>query len=210
VLNVKQLQQISLTDVKTYFEFSNGKLLVKPFTVKLKDMEMEIGGLQGFDQSINYAINLKLPRALMGTQGNQLVNNLATAINAKGIPVKIGDVVNLKLTMGGTLLNPSVKVDLKQGGEKLVDQMQQQVKDFAQAKIDSAKKAAQDTLASIKKQLGNAALEELRKKMQQKKDTIVVKDSIPVKSNGDKTKESVKGLFDNLLKKKPKDTANRQ
>ncbi len=210
VLNVKQLQEISLKDVKTFFEFSNGKLLVKPFTVKLKDIEMEIGGLQGFDQSLNYAINLKLPRALMGTQGNQLVNNLAAAVNAKGIPVKISDVVNLKLAMGGTFTNPSIKVDLKQSGEKLADQMQQQVKDFAQAKIDSAKKAAQDTLTSIRKQLGNAALEELRKKMQNKKDTIAVKDSTPVKNNGDKTKESVKGLFDNLLKKKPKDTANKQ
>lgn len=210
VLNVKQLQEISLKDVKTFFEFSNGKLLVKPFTVKLKDIEMEIGGLQGFDQSLNYAINLKLPRALMGTQGNQLVNNLAAAINAKGIPVKISDVVNLKLAMGGTFTNPSIKVDLKQSGEKLADQMQQQVKDFAQAKIDSAKKAAQDTLTSIKKQLGNAALEELRKKMQNKKDTVAAKDSTPVKNSGDKTKESVKGLFDNLLKKKPKDTANRQ
>ncbi len=210
ILNVKELQSISMKDVKTFFEFSNGKLLVKPFTVKLKNIEMEIGGLQGFDQSLNYAINLKLPRALMGTQGNQLVNNLATAINAKGVPLKISDVVNLKLAMGGTLLNPSLKVDLKQSGEKLADQMQQQVKDFAQAKIDSAKKAAQDTLTSIKKQLGNAALEELRKKMQNKKDTVAVKDSNAVKSSGDKTKESVKGLFDNLLKKKPKDTANKQ
>jgi hypothetical protein len=210
VLNVKQLQEISMKDVKTFFEFSNGKLLVKPFTVKLKDIEMEIGGLQGFDQSLNYVINLKLPRALMGVQGNQLVNNLATAINAKGIPVKISDVVNLKLAMGGTLGNPSLKVDLKQSSEKLADQMQQQVKDFAQAKIDSAKKAAQDTLTSIKKQLGNAALEELKKKMQNKKDTVAANDSTPVKSSGDKTKESIKGLFDNLLKKKPKDTPNKQ
>ena len=76
-LNVSQLQQISLKDVKTYFEFSNGKLLVKPFTVKIKDIEMEIGGLQGFDETLDYTINLKLPRALMGAQGNQLVNNLA-------------------------------------------------------------------------------------------------------------------------------------
>ena len=210
VLNVKQLQEISLKNVKTFFEFSNGKLLVKPFTVKLKDIEMEIGGLQGFNQSLNYAINLKLPRTLMGTQGNQLVNNLLTAVNAKGIPLKISDMVDLKIAMGGTLRNPSLKVDLKQSGEKLADQMKQQVKDFAQTKIDSAKKAASDTLRSVKKQLQNAALEELRKKMLNKQDTVAVKDSTPVKNSGDKTKESVKGLFDNLLKKKPKDTANKQ
>lgn len=209
VLNVKQLQQISLKDVKTFFEFSNGKLLVKPFTVKVKDIVMEIGGLQGFDESLNYAINLKLPRALMGTQGNKLVNNLFAAVNAKGIPLKPGDVVNLKLAMGGTIRNPTIKVDLKQTGETMADQIKEQVKDFVQAKIDSAKNAAKDTLNSIKKQLTDAAKEELRKKLFGKKDTLAVKDSTPVKNPPDKTKESIKGLFDNLLKKKPKDTANK-
>ena len=209
-LNVKQLEQISLQNVKTFFEFSNGKLLIKPFTLKVKDIEMEIGGLQGFDESINYAINLKLPRALMGTQGNQLVNNLVKAVNVKGVPLKISDVVNLKLVMGGTIKKPLLKVDLKQSGETLVQQMQQQVKDFAQIKIDSAKNAARDTLNSIKKQLADAAREELRKKLFNVKDTAAIKDSTPVKSQQDKTKESVKGLFDNLLKKKPKDTANKQ
>lgn len=212
VLNVKELQSISMKDVKTFFEFSNGKLLIKPFTVKIKNIEMEIGGLQGigFDQGINYAINMKLPRALMGMQGNQFVDNLANAVNGKGIPLKLGETVNLKMAMGGTIKNPTLKVDLKQSGEKLADQMQQQVKDFVQAKVDSAKKAATDTLNSIKKQLGNAALEELKKRMQNKNDTAATKDSTPVKNNGEKTKESVKGLFDNLLKKKPKDTATKQ
>lgn len=45
--------------------------------------------------------------------------------------------------------------------------------------------------------------------MQNKNDTTAAKDSTPVKNSGDKTKESVKGLFDNLLKKKPKDTATK-
>ncbi|MFM6926149.1 MAG: AsmA-like C-terminal region-containing protein [Ferruginibacter sp.] len=212
VLNVKELQSVSMKDVKTFFEFSNGKLLIKPFTVKVKNIEMEIGGLQGigFDEGINYAINIKLPRKLMGTQGNQFVDNLASAANAKGIPLKLGETVNLKMAMGGTIKSPTLKVDLKQSGEKLADQMQQQVKDFVQAKVDSAKKAATDTLNSLKKQLGNAALEELKKRMQNKNDTITIKDSTPVKNSGEKTKESVKGLFDNLLKKKPKDTATKQ
>ncbi len=216
VLNVKELQSISLKDVKTFFEFSNGKMLIKPFTVKIKNIEMEIGGLQGigFDEGMNYAINIKLPRALMGTQGNQFVNNLAKAVNAKGIPLNLGETVNLKMAMGGTIKSPTLKVDLKQSGETLVQQMQQQVKDFVQAKVDSAKKAATDTLNAIKKQLGNAALEELRKRMLNNKDTTAVKDSTPVKNSGEKTKESVKGLLDNLLKKKPKetpkDTANKQ
>lgn len=210
-LNVSQLQQISLKDVKTYFEFSNGKMLVKPFTVKIKDIEMEIGGLQGFDQSLDYTINLKLPRALMGTQGNQLVNNLVSAVNAKGIPVNLGETVNLKLNMGGTIKSPSIKVDLKQSGETLAAQMKTKVQEFAQAKIDSAKTAAKDTLSAIKKQLGDAAKDELQKRLFGAKDTTTATDStIAPKNAAEKTKESVKGLFNNLIKKKPKDTTEKK
>lgn len=75
-LNVKALEQISVKDVKNYFEFSNGKVLVKPFTLKVSGIDMEVGGLQGFDQSLDFIVNMKLPRAMMGSQGNQLVNNL--------------------------------------------------------------------------------------------------------------------------------------
>ncbi len=210
-LNVSQLQQISLQDVKSYFEFSNGKMLVKPFTVKIKDIEMEIGGLQGFDQTLDYTINLKLPRSLMGTQGNQLVNNLVSAVNAKGVPVNVGETVNLKLGMGGTIKSPSIKVDLKQGAESLAAQMKTQVQEFAQAKIDSAKSAAKDTLNSIKKQLGDAAKDELKKTLFGTKDTTAVTDSTPAPKNAtEKTKESVKGLLNNLIKKKPKDTTEKK
>ncbi len=209
-LKVKELEQISLKDVKTYFDFSNGKLLVKPFKLKVKDIEMEIGGLQGFDESLDYAIILKLPRALMGTEGNQLVNNLVAAVNEKGVPLNIGETVNLKLAMGGTMKNPTIKTDLKQSGENLADQIQQQVKDFAQAKIDSAKNAVKDTLASVKKQLIESAKEELQKKLFGGKDTSAKADSTdPLKNMPGKTKESVKGLLDNLIKKKQKDTTNK-
>lgn len=212
-LHVKQLESISMKDVKTFFEFSNGKMLIKPFTVKLKDIEMEIGGLQGigFDEGINYAINLKLPRALMGTEGNQFVNNLAAAVNAKGIPLKVGETVNFKMGMTGTIKNPSLKVDLKQSGETLVDQMKEQVKDFAQAKIDSAKNAVKDSLNNLKKQLEEKAKEELRKKLFGKKDTATsaVTDSTSPVTKPETNKPSLKDLLDKL-KKKPKDTTNHQ
>lgn len=212
-LHVKQLESISMKDVKTFFEFSNGKMLIKPFTVKLKDIEMEIGGLQGigFDEGINYAINLKLPRALMGTEGNQFVNNLAAAVNAKGIPLKVGETVNFKMGMTGTIKNPALKVDLKQSGETLVDQMKEQVKDFAQAKIDSAKNAVKDSLNNLKKQLEEKAKEELRKKLFGKKDTATsaAADSTSPVTKPETNKPTLKDLLDKF-KKKPKDTTNQQ
>lgn len=204
-LHVSELEKISLKDVRTYFEFSNGKMLIKPFNVKIKDIEMEIGGLQGFDESLNYTINLKLPRELMGQQGNQLINNLVSNVNSKGIPVKVGEMVNLKLDMSGTMKSPTIKVDLKQGGETLAAQMKEQVQEFAQAKIDSAKTAAKDTLEFIKKQLGNAAKEELKNKLFGSKDTIATDSAAPKKNPTKDVKESAKGLLNNILKKPVKE-----
>jgi hypothetical protein len=37
-------------------------VLAKPFNVKLKDIDMQLGGTHGLDQTIDYIINTKLPR----------------------------------------------------------------------------------------------------------------------------------------------------
>ncbi|HYE55996.1 MAG TPA: AsmA-like C-terminal region-containing protein, partial [Chitinophagaceae bacterium] len=206
-LNVKELEAISLRDVKNYIEFTNGRVLVKPFKVKVKDIDMEIGGMHGFDQSIDYLVNLKLPRALMGEKGNQLVNNLVTQVNNKGVPVKVSDVVNLNVKMGGTITNPQLKTDLKQSATNLADDLKQQATDFAKQKIDSTKtavrNAVKDTVASVKKQATEALKDEMQKQLFGKKDSTSTNNPSDAKK---KLQESGKGLLDNLLKKKKKDT----
>ncbi|MEO6316694.1 MAG: AsmA-like C-terminal region-containing protein [Chitinophagaceae bacterium] len=211
LLNIKELESFSLKDVKNYIEFANGKVIVQPFKVKVKDIEMEIGGMHGFDQSIDYIINMKVPRALMGEKGNAFVNNLVSQVNNKGIPVKLGDFVNLKVNMGGSITSPILKTDLKSAGSSLVQDLKQQATDFAKAKIDSTKNAVtaavKDTLASLKKQAVQTAGEELKKQLFSKGDT----------TNSDSKKnigESAKGLLKNInpfgKKKKAADTTLQQ
>lgn len=207
-LNVKALEQISIKDVKNYIEFSNGQVLVKPFALKIKDIDMEIGGLQGFNQSIDYVINIKLPRALMGDKGNLLVNNLVSQVNSKGVPLIVSDIINLNLKLGGFITKPTLKTDLKQGVENIADQLKAQVVGFAKAKIDSTKKAltsaVKDTIASVKKQAIDAAKDALIKQIAGNK-TDSTGSGKPVV----KPVETVKGLLNNLFKQK-KDTTKKQ
>jgi hypothetical protein len=149
---------------------------------------------------------MKLPRTLLGDKGNQLVNNLLTQVNSKGVPIKVGDIVNLNLKLGGFLKSPTIKTDLKQGTENLADQLKQQVTDFAKAKIDSTKQAitsaVKDTIASVKKQAVALAKDELAKQVFGNKSGTT--DSAKTTA---KPQESVKGLMNNLFKKKAKDTS---
>ena len=206
VLDVDRLKSISVKDIKNYIEFSNGKVLVKPFIVKVQDIEMEIAGLHGFDQSIDYAIKMKLPRSYMGSKGNVLVNNLVSSANAKGIPLKVSDIVNLSLKLTGTISNPSVTVNLKEVAGDVLNDIKQQAEDFAKAKADSLKQKVKDSLNVVKNQAEQKAKEKLAEKgidttnlnIKNVKDTLVqrVTDTIKKKAT-DSLKSKLKKLLGN-------------
>lgn len=174
-LNVSQLKNISLNNVSNHIVFANGKVQVKPFKLKVDDIDMEIGGAHGFDQSLDYTIHMKLPRNKLGSGANTLVNNLAAKASAGGVPVKVGDVINLSVKMRGSIKSPSLKTDLKQSSGSLANEAKTQVAN-----------AAKDTLKSVKDQAVNKAKEEVKK--------AIAKDTT--------TKKVIKNVLDGFFKKK--------
>jgi hypothetical protein len=198
-LSVQQLQNISLKDVKTFFEFTNGKVFVKPFDVKVKDIDMEIGGTHSFTQDMDYTVNMKIPRALIGAAGNNLINNLTSQATAKGLPVKVSDIINVQVKVGGSIKNPSIKTDLKQSANSLAQDLKQQVTEFVQNKIDSTKAAVtsaiKDTIKAVKQQVINDFKNEAIKQIFKTGDTI---NNDPKK----KVEEAGKNLLKDLFKKK--------
>jgi hypothetical protein len=199
-LKLDELKNISLREIREQFEFNAGKVFVKPFKLKIKDIEMEVGGMHGFDQSIDYTIHLKIPRALIGSQGNQFLDDLASKASAKGLPVKLGETVNLNVKMLGTISNPDIRFDVKGTASSLAEDIKQQAKDFAQAKIDSSKKAVTDTIESLKNVVIKEATDKLKDQLFGKKDTTVIDTSRTRGSNNptDRLKKSGKGLVDSL------------
>ena len=100
--------------------------------------------------------------------------------------------------MLGTITDPDIRFDLKQTAGSLADEMKEQAKEFVQAKIDSSKKAVNDTLQSLKKQAVKEASDRLKAELFSKKDTAS-KDSAQKPSNpADRLKESGKGLIENI------------
>lgn len=208
-LNITDLQQISIKDIKSQFEFANGKVLIKPFNVQVKDIGMEIGGMHGLDQSLDYVINMKVPREKLGSKANQLVNDLAAKASSKGIAINPGEIINLKINLGGSITKPTVSTDLKGAASSIADDLKQQANDFAAEKkaiadsaIAAARKAVQDSIASVKKQLVQDAGKALKDQLLGgKKDSTgaPVKDSLSTKQ---KVEEAGKGLLKGILKKK--------
>ncbi|WP_126972829.1 AsmA-like C-terminal region-containing protein [Gynurincola endophyticus] len=204
-LNINSLKSVTVKDIKNYFEFTNGKVLVKPFTVKLKDMEMEVGGMHGIDQSLDYVVNLKVPRALLGSGANNLIGNLSEQAAAKGINVNVSDTVKFKLNLGGKITQPTVKTDLASTTASVKDELKEQANEFIAEKkavadsiIAEKKAAAKDTLNSIKEQVVKDATNALKDKLLGK-DSTATKDSANTK---EKVEDKAKGLLKGILNKK--------
>ena len=170
---------------------------------------MEIGGMHGLDQSIDYAIAMKVPRSLIGSQGNALINNLAQQASSKGIPVKLSDYINLNIKMGGTLTSPQLKTDLQQVAGDAVADMKQQAADFAQQKINDAKNEVKDSLNAIKNQaIKNLKADITNQLLGGGKDSVSEGKSLDdTKKNAEQT---LKNTLNGLFKKKNKDTAKSQ
>lgn len=198
LLDIDRLKSISLKDIKNYIEFSHGKVLVRPFTVKVGDIEMEIAGFHGFDQSMDYAVKMKLPRSAMGTKGNNLVNDLTTKAIAKGFPIKPGTTVDLSLKVTGTVSNPSVSIDLAKMAGDAIKEVEKQAVDFVKAKLDSATRKTRDSINAVKIQVEEKAKEKLAEKgidttnlhIETVKDTIKKRAADTLKS---KLKKLIKG-----------------
>lgn len=209
-LQIDHLKSISLKDVKQYVEFAKGKVLVKPFSLKVQDIDMQIGGLHGFDQSIDYVIDMKVPRKYLGNKGNDLVNGLVAQATSKGIPVKLSEMVDLSVKMEGSITHPSLKIDLQKVVGDATDQLKEQAKDFAKAKVDTVKNTVKDSLTLVKNQVVNDLKTEIKDKLLGTKDTTNTNNLDTTKK---KAGQTLKNTLDNLLNKKKKpvvDTTKKQ
>ncbi|MGX5817464.1 hypothetical protein ACWKWU_04665 [Chitinophaga lutea] len=199
-LNVSSLQDISVRDIKNYFAFENGRMTVNPFRIKLSNLNMLVGGSHGFDQSMDYTLQLALPRELLGQKGNQLVNNLVSQASNKGINVALSDTVYLNVLMGGSILKPSLKTDLKEVAAKTANNLKDQATAAVREKIDTVKATVRDSLQSVKNVAVSAAKDELKRQLLGSKDSTQSPKTL--QDAGKTAEKTLNNTLKGLLKRK--------
>lgn len=184
-LSFVDLKQLNLNDLKTAISFKNGKVSVKPFDIKYKDIKVTVDGTHGFDQSMNYGLKFDVPAKYLGSEVNSLLAKIgpADASKIESVPV------NASLT--GNFTNPKVSTDMKTATASLVTSLVKYQKDKLINK-------------------GKSSLEDIINKNVKGKDSSKI--SIPTTKEEvkEKAKEEVKtrtkDLLNGLFNKKKKDT----
>ena len=184
-LSFVDLKQLNLNDLKTAISFKNGKVSVKPFDIKYKDIKVTVDGAHGFDQTMNYGLKFDVPAKYLGSEVNSLLAKIgpADASKIESVPV------NANLT--GNFSNPKVSTDMKTATASLVTSLVKYQKDKL---INKGKSSVEDLINK-----------NIKGKDSSKITIPTTKEEVKEKAK-EEVKTRTKDLLNGLFNKKKKDT----
>ncbi len=137
-LKLNKFKTITLQDLKQIsFTITNGAISTEPFDFNIGKLQGQVGGTTGIDQSIKYIMNVAIPRTEFGA-ANTALNGMVNSASAKGIPVKLGENVNVQALFGGTVTKPTVTTNLKEAAGNMADLIKEGIKDTLKKTVDAA------------------------------------------------------------------------
>ena len=143
-----KLKDPAINNVRVEYKVEKGRVYTKPFDLVIAGQKLNLSGSTGFDQTINYVGKVGIPRSVMGG-ANSGVNSLMDQLNKQGgTKIKLNDVINVNLNIGGTFTKPTVSTNLsdvaKNEANSLKDQAAAELQAKAKAELDRLKKEAED------------------------------------------------------------------
>lgn len=143
-LKVKGIENTTLQNVDFSYEFKEGKMITKPFNVKIDRIEARVGGSTAFaDQAIDYDLTGKVPTAMFGSAANELVSGwLGQASSALGTTIQMPEKIDVTVKMTGTIDKPVIKPVFAGGTSDLKETVKEEIKQELNEQIDKAKEQA--------------------------------------------------------------------
>ncbi|HLP12254.1 MAG TPA: AsmA-like C-terminal region-containing protein [Flavobacteriales bacterium] len=152
-LKIQKLAKQNIQDIKVFFEFKDGKVWVKPYDVKVGNYKTNIGGNTAFTGEIDYDIAMAIPRSEFGGEANNVLNSLVDKANKSGADVKLGENVNLKIKMTGTVTDPKLKTNLKEQLGDVKEDIKEEIKEKIEEKVKEVKEDVNEKLDAEKKKI---------------------------------------------------------
>ena len=177
------LDNPGLDALRAAFQIKEGRLFVQPFSVKLAGTTMTVSGSNGFDQSMQYSLGLRVPRSLMGGGANQAIGGLISKAGGAGIDLNAAPEIPLGIQLAGTVTNPSIKVDLGSVASSVKEGVQQAVQQAATQELSAeATKLVQEAeqRAAAIRQEARTLADKVKLEGYQQADSLTAKATNPI------------------------------
>jgi len=155
IVDVTKLQFLNnptLQALKSSFAIQNGRLIVKPFDTKVGGIAMSVAGSNGLDQSVQYTMGLRVPRAMLGGAANDAIAGLVSKAGGAGINLAAAPEIPLAIQVGGTVTNPSIKVDVSSVASSVTKSVTEAVTTKASAEASKLVADAEQRAATMRQE----------------------------------------------------------
>jgi hypothetical protein len=167
------LKDPALQPLKASFLIQNGRLAVKPFDVKVGGITTTVAGSNGFDQSLQYTMGLRVPRSMLGGAANDAIAGLVSKAGGAG-GLAAAPEIPLAIQIGGTVTNPSVKVDVSTLASSVTTGAKEAVTAKASAEATRLVQEAEQRAAGIRKD-AQALADKVKTEGYRQADSLVAK-----------------------------------
>ena len=186
VVDVTKLQFLddpTLKSLSTAFQIRDGRMYVEPFAVKLGSTTMNVSGSNGLDQSLQYALRLRVPRSELGGTANQAIAGLVSRAGQAGIDLSAAPEIELGIQLAGTVTHPSVKADVGSVASSVKQGAEQAVREAATKKLSAEAtrllQEAEQRAAAIRQEAQTLS-EKVRLEGHEQADALMEKSSNPI------------------------------
>jgi hypothetical protein len=170
VTGVEALRNPALGAIRTAFTIANGRVIVRPFTVDAAGVTLTVAGSHGLDQTLEYNLQLGVPRVLAGGRANDAIAKLAARAGASAALAQ-APVVRLAAKVTGTVTDPRVAVDFAGTAASVKEGVTAVVRDQAEARAADVKQAL-DSAAAAAKQRARAETQRIVVEATQRADSL--------------------------------------
>jgi len=195
-------KKVDFKNVLVKYEVKGGRVYTKPFNVKVGGQNLTLSGSSGLDQTLNYNGTVAIPRKDLGN-ANAAVDGVLAQLNQKGgSNIKLNEVLNIGMVLGGTFTKPTISTNLADIAKNEANSLKNQVAD----EINKKKKELEDKAKAEAERL-KAEAEKLKKetetKVKAEADRLKKEAEAKAKAEADKAKnkleeeakKKLKGLF---------------
>lgn len=193
-------------DVNISFKIKDGRISVDPFDVKIDDINMNVGGSHGVDQTMDYNLMLTVPTKYFGSAANDVLDGLLNKVSAKGVNVEKPQNIKIDAKITGTTTDPKISLGKSKGAggetkttkKEIIDTGKELVKEKAGEELEAqAKKIIDDAekeSAKIKEDARVAADKVLAEGNKQADDLVkkAAKEGMLAKMAAEKSAETLK------------------
>ncbi len=198
-----KLNKLELKDAHIKYSFKDGRVYTEPFDIEMGPVTGTMSGSNGFDQTLDNLMTLKVPSSELGA--GDAMNQLNGQAGKLGMDLKAAEHVMVDVTIKGTVDDPKVGINLKDAVGNIVDDVKKQVIEKVKEKVEEVK----EDLKGKAKEQADKLLAEAQKQANKVKNEAE-KAADKVRAEAKKQVDSLKNKGGNFLEKKANELAAKQ